>query len=137
MLAGSCFGHPFFNIPLGPLPLTARSAAAGRTGGDVSALSPLGMDRSQADDEDRLCPAAFLLVLDGQHGDARFSILNASQPLTQLVFLYLMPAASVLGGSPDEFTDAARWWLFASLAVFGVYLCVTAFAETQQAWTLV
>ena len=78
LLAGICFSHPFFNVPLGPLPLTLDRAAARRPGRwrPSSIAGSVGHD-PQTDDAGRLGLGGVFAGAAGQHADARL----AGQPL--------------------------------------------------------
>ena len=59
------------------------------------------------------------------------------QPLSWLILYYLMPAAIYWIARQAKYTQRTMLTVFACLAVFGVYLAVTALAEYFQAWWLV
>lgn len=136
LLAGSCFGHPFFHVSVGPLPLTAdrlllivliAQYVAYRRWGQIEPKPPLKAD---------YVLGAFLLVLvvstlahDYRSGGWR--------PMAYLVSFYAMPAVMYWMARQAEWTARTAWCVFGALAGFGVYLCLTAVAETHGAWNFV
>jgi hypothetical protein len=136
LLAGSCFGHPFFNVPAGPLPLTADRLLLA-----VLVLQYFIYRRWGWTDPKPLATgdyvlAAFiiLLVASALTHDFRF---HQSQPLAQLLFFYLMPVTMYWVVRQTRWTERSARWLFACVGVFGAYLCLTAVAETHGAWEFV
>jgi hypothetical protein len=136
LLAGSCFGFFFYHVPLGPVPLTVDRLLLGvllvqylvyRHWGWIEPKPLAGVD---------YLLGAFLLVLVVSTVTHDFQYRGA-QPLSQLVFFYLIPAVMYWVARQTELTERSVGWLLSSLAVFGVYLCVTAIAETHQVWALV
>jgi O-antigen ligase len=79
---------------------------------------------------------AFLLVLCVSTVTHDFAYRKAL-PASQLVFFYLMPAVVYWIARQTAWTEPAAKWLFGSLGVFGVYLALTAVAETHGMWTFV
>jgi hypothetical protein len=136
LLAGSCFGHPFFNVPLGPLPLTADRLLLAALLVQYLLYRRWGWTDPKPLAKTDYLLAAFLIVLVASTLSHDFQVRKA-QPLSQLVFFYLMPVVLFWIVRQTEWTARSAWWLFTSLAVFGVYLCLTAVAETHQAWALV
>ncbi len=136
LLAGSCFGYPFFNLPAGPIPLTADRLLL-----VVLVVQYWFYRRWGWADPKPLAAADYILL-------ALVVVLTAStithdfrfqkmQPLSQLVFFYAMPVAMYWLVRQTRWTDRAARWMFASVAIFGVYLCLTAVAETHQIWAVV
>ena len=136
LLVGSCFGHPFFNLPTGLLPLTADRLLL------VVLLAQYVVYRRWGWTDPKPLTVAdyvlgtFLLVLVVSALAHDFRANNV-RPLSQLVIFYLMPAAMYWVARQTRFTEQAARWLFFSLAAFGLYLSVTAVAETHQAWAFV
>lgn len=136
LLAGSCFGHPFFNLPAGPLPLTIDRLLLAVLLMQYCVYRRWGWtDPKPLATADYLL-AAFLIVLVASTFAHDFRYRN-SQPLSQLVFFYLMPAAMYWVARQTQWTRRGAWLVFTSLGVFGMYLCLTAIAETYQAWEFV
>ena len=63
--------------------------------------------------------------------------INDAQPLATLLFFFLMPAGLYWLARQAELNEKTIRLLVAGLVVFGVYLALTALAETQQIWWLV
>ncbi len=136
LLAGSCFGSPFFSVPTGLLPLTADRLLL-----VVLLVQYVVYRRWGLTDPKPLTTAdyllgAFLIVLGVSTLVHDFQA-NKARPLSQFVIFYLTPAAMYWVARQTKFTERGAKWLFSSLAIFGVYLCVTAIAETHQAWAFV
>ncbi|MCX7428109.1 MAG: O-antigen ligase family protein [Planctomycetia bacterium] len=136
MLAGCCFGAPFFSLPAGPIPLTLDRLlwvglmavyAIWRYRGRVES-KPLG--RAE------IVLAAFfaVLVLSTLSHDWRW---HHNQPLAHLVFFYLMPLGIYCAARECELSERTIRTVFGCLAIFGLYLAVTAVAEVHRQWWLV
>lgn len=136
LLAGVCFGHPFFHAPLGPLPLTAdrllwavlivqyaiwrrwgRTEPTPLDKADVVALALVGL------------LAASTLAHDWQ--------AHQAQPLSRLVLLYAMPLGLYWVARGAVLTERAVLAVLGFLAILGLYLAATALAETHQLGWLV
>ncbi len=138
LLAGSCFGHPFFHVATGPVPLTAdrvllvvlvaQYAVYRRFGGDGADPKPLAK-------VDYLL-GAFLLVLLASTLVHDFRV-ERWRPLAFFLFFYLMPVVMYWIARQTLWTERAAWWLFGSLGAFSLYLCLTAVAETHGWWAAV
>ncbi len=136
VLAGICFGHPFFNVSVGPFPLTADRVLLAVLFGLTLVYRRCGWTREQP------CTKAdwALMGLFAALVVSTFSHdwhINKSQPLANLLFLYLLPLALYWIARQVVVTERSIWAMFLALAVFGVYLAVTAIAETHQFWALV
>jgi O-antigen ligase len=136
LLAGSCFGHPFFNVSTGLLPLTADRLLL------VVLLTQYVVYRHWGwTDPKPLAKADFvlgafivLLLLSTLAHDFQ---ANNARPLSQLVSFYLMPLALYWVARQATISERAMDWIVGGLAVFGVYLAATAIAETYEIWWLV
>jgi O-antigen ligase len=62
---------------------------------------------------------------------------NNAQPVAWLIICYLMPAAVYWIARQAKYSERAMLALFGCLALFGIYLAVTALAEYFEAWRLV
>ena len=130
LAAGICFGPFFFSSATGPLPLSIDRvlwaallvyyAIARVTGSTVR--RPL----TRAD----LILGAFYLVVvanviafDYRHADSR--------PLSQLLFYHLLPIGVYWVARHAVYTKRTVTGMLVALAVFGVYLGITAVAETH------
>lgn len=136
LLAGSCFGHPFFNLPAGPLPLTSDRLLLAVLLAQYVIYRRWGWTEPKPLAKADYLLGAFLVVLVASTLTHDLHYRNA-QPLSQLVFFYLMPAVLYWVTRQARWTARSAQWVFSSLAVFAVYLCITAIAETHQAWDFV
>lgn len=136
LLAGSCFGQPFFKIPFGPVPLTADRLLLAVLVIQYCLYRRWGwVDPKPLTKTDYLLAALLILVTASTLAhDFQF---KRAQPIAQLLFFYLMPAVMYWMVREARLGEQSARWLFSSLAVFGVYLCLTAVAEVHQAWAFV
>ena len=133
VLAGCCFGHPFANLPVGPIPITADRLlwivllTQYVIWWRVGLTDPKGPDRAE------LVLIAFIvvLVLNTFSHDWR---ANHSQPVARLLFYYLMPFGVYWVARRAAISERALVGMFACLAGFGAYLALTAVAEVNQLW---
>jgi len=136
LLAGVCFGHPFFNLPGGPVPLTVDRLLW------VVLLVQYVIWRRQGLAERRplgnaelvLCALVAVLVLSTFSHDWR---AHDNQPVARLLFYYLMPLGMYWVARQVPLSERGALALFGCLGAFGVYLAVTALAETNELWWLV
>ncbi len=136
LLAGICFGHPYFNISVGPLPVTLdRILLAGLFALTIvwracGWTQPLRWTRAD------VALVALFGVLAASMATHDWHIYK-SLPLANLLFLYCLPLALYWIARQVPVSERAITGMFVALAVFGVYLAVTAIAETHQWWFLV
>ncbi|HUY33055.1 MAG TPA: O-antigen ligase family protein [Pirellulales bacterium] len=136
LLAGTCFGAPFFSLPAGPVPLTSdrllwvallvQYLVWRRLG--WAEPKPLGKAEYVMG-----ALTAWLCVSTISHDWH----VRGSQPAACLVFYYLMPLGLYWVARQSRLSEPALKAMFRCLAIFGVYLALTALAETEQAWSLV
>ena len=136
LLAGSCFGFAFFNLPAGPLPLTLDRLLLVALVVQCAIYRRWGWINPPRLTKTDFVLAAFLGLLAISTFTHDFTYHN-KLPAAQLVFFFLLPAALYWVVRQADWTDRSSTWLFASLALFGGYLCLTAVAETHQMWWLV
>ncbi len=136
LLAGSCFGFPFFNLPAGPIPLTADRLLLAALVVQYLLFRHWGWIRPLPVTKTDYLFAAFLAALSVSTLTHDFRYHNAL-PVAQLVFFYAMPATLYWVARQSELNERSARWILSSFAIFGVYLCVTAIAETHQAWDFV
>lgn len=129
LLVGSCFGHEFFH-------LSALTADRVLIVGLVIAYAwfrrfqwadPKPIDKAD------VAFAIFLAVLTCNTLATDWQ-LHGSQPLATLLFFYLMPVVLYWVGRQSKLTAGNLRTVHSCVAVFGVYLALTAIAETQQWW---
>lgn len=136
LLAGTVFGHYFYNVPLGPAPVTidrflwvlllAQAIVWRRWG--VNDPKPLGKPEILLG----LFAAVVLLstLTHDWHADN-----NA--PMARFLFFYVMPLGMYWVARQTRITEQGMRWLLGFLAVVGFYLAATAVAEMKQVWWLV
>ena len=136
LLAGTCFSLPFLDLQLGSLSLTVDRIlwvalivqyAIWRQRGWADPKPP---GRAEV----VLCAFIGLMVLSTFTADWR---ANGSEPATRLAIYYLMPLGIYWVARQSKLTPRSVPAILGCLAAFGVYLAVTAIAETYQAWWLV
>lgn len=136
LLAGSCFGYPLFHLPAGPIPLTADRVLWAA----LIVCYAIWRRKGWADPKPLGKPEYILFGLIAVLLASTFTHdwrAESAQPLARLVFYYLMPLGMYWVARQSALSERAVRGLFACLAVFGVYLAVTAIAEVHQAWWLV
>ena len=136
LLAGSCFGPPFISLPMSPLPLTIDRALFGLLVVQYACYRRLGLA-----DPKPLRPAdwalgAFLAMLLLSTLTHNWQVRN-NAPLALVLFFYLMPAGMYWIGRQMQLTERDLLAVSAFLALLGVYLGLTAIAETRQVNALV
>lgn len=136
LLAGSCFGYPFFHLAGGPLPITADRVLWAVLMGQLvllwrwKRLEPLAIGKAD------VLLGAFLLVLSASTLTHDWRMDHA-QPLSRLVFCYFLPAGMYVVGREATQNERTAKLLLVCLGVFGLYLAVTAIGETRQIWSVV
>ncbi len=131
LAAGICLGPSFFHGSLGPvqisldrllwLALIAYYPLARTTGASV---------RRPLDRADLVLGAfyvavvASVLAFDFRHAQGR--------PLSQLLFYHLLPLGTYFVARHAVYTQRTILGLLISLTVFGIYLAITAIAETHE-----
>jgi len=136
LLAGTVFGHYFYNVPLGPAPLTidrvlwvlllAQTLVWRRWG--MNDPKPLGKP------EILLGLFAAVLLLSTLTHDWR---TDNNAPMARFLFFYVMPLGMYWVARQNRITEERMRWLLGFFAVLGFYLAVTAVAEMKQVWWLV
>ena len=136
LLAGCCFGPPFFSLSLGPIPLTLdRVLWAGLLAVYViwrrrGWIEPKPFARAEV----VLLAFFTVLALSTLTHDWRW---HHNEPLAHLLFFFVMPLGIYWVARQSELTERGIWTVFGCLAAFGGYLAVTAVAEVNQQWWLV
>ncbi|MGM0490447.1 MAG: O-antigen ligase family protein [Planctomycetota bacterium] len=136
LLLGSCFGHAYYHVNLGPLPLTAeRVLLGGLLVGYLLLRARRQVDRKQLNHVDLLL-IAFMLVLlvSTLTHDWR---ANNFQALASLVFFYVVPSMLYWVARESWLSQRGLLGCLAFLAGFGIYLAVTSVFEQQQVESLV
>ncbi|MEO8494776.1 MAG: O-antigen ligase family protein [Planctomycetota bacterium] len=132
LLVGSVFGHAFFHLSV----ITVdRLLIAGLIGAYIVYRR---LDLAEPKPIEKSDLAVFLFV-----GVLAFSTftgnwqLNGAQPLATLLFFFCLPVVLYWIGRQAKLTEQSLFTVFGFLAVFAVYLSLTALAETQQMWAVV
>jgi O-Antigen ligase len=136
LLAGSCLSSPFFHILIGHAQLTLDRLLL------VVLLAQYAIYRHWGTIEARrLASADFLLgtlllvlLLGTLLHDYR---ADRWQPMSGLLGFYVMPAVLYWMVRQSEWTARTASSVLLALAAFGVYLCITAAAETHGVWQIV
>ncbi len=136
LLAGSCFGHPFLNVSLGPIPLTIyRVLWVGLIGVCVlwrrhgrTEPKPLGPP------EVAMWAFVAVVFLNAITHDWKTNNYN---PLTMLVLCYIMPVGIYWVIRQAKLSEGALRGVFAGLGGFGLYLALTGIAEVSgRSWAV-
>ncbi len=136
LLVGSCFGHPFYHVSFGPVPVTADRLLLGGMLAVYLFYRTLG--RFERRPLDRL--DFVLLIFIGVLAFSTFSHdwhAHGSRALASLLFFYLLPCVLYWIVREAPFNARALVAVLASLAAFGLYLAVTSVLEQQQVWSFV
>ena len=136
LVSGIVFGPPFFSLPGGPMPITIDRVLLGLLVVMYAVYRKLGWIEARP----TTAADAVLLTLIGVLAMSVFSHdwkINRSQPLSYLVFLWLMPQALYWVVRHVEFTERRLRWVFATFAVLGIYLAITAVFEAKYKWSMV
>jgi O-antigen ligase len=136
LLAGICFSHPFFNVPLGPIPITLdRVLLAGLV---VAAFvyRRFGWTRPKPMTPADWALGAFIAVLVASTLTHDWQVHKA-QPVAQVLFFFLMPVAMYCVVRQTPLSERALEWMYLALGLFGIYLALTSMAEVRQMWAFV
>ncbi len=136
LLVGSCFGSPFYSVPTGVIPLTADRLIWFVLAAQYVVYRQWGWADPKPLAKTDWLFAALIVVFVASTFTHDFKI-SGWLPVSQLLFYYLMPAAMYWIARQAAWTQRQALWLFTALGVFGIYLCLTAVAETHQAWAFV
>jgi hypothetical protein len=136
LAVGTYFGHAFYNVSAGPVPITADRILLAVLVGQYLLFRQWGWIKPGPLAKSDYILGALLVVLTLSTLAHDFHY-RGNRPLSQLVLLYMAPAAMYWVVRHAEFDARGTRWLLGSLVALGVYLAVTAVAETHQVWTLV
>jgi O-antigen ligase len=136
LLAGTCFSVPFYKIELGPVPLTADRLLLALLAVQYVFWRRFGLAEPKPVGKPEIILLAFTAVMVFSTFRADWTVANY-QPLSWLILYYIMPAAIYWIVRQTRFSERTVVTLFGCLAVFGVYLAVTAVAEYLKLWWLV
>ena len=136
LLAGCCFGYPFFHLSVKPIPLTADRLLWGVLMVQSLVWWRLGRTDPKRPGSAEFVVAAFfgVLILNMLAHDWR---ADGFRPVAHLLFYYLMPLGMYWVAYQAKVSQRAVVRMFVCLGVFGVYLAITAWGETRQVGWLV
>ena len=136
LLVGSCLGHPFFHVNVGPLPITLDRVLLGVVVVVYVALRVHGRVERRPLGRVDLVVLMFIgmLAISTVTHDWR---ANGSQALASLLFFHLMPLAFYLVVREIPWDRRALLMTMGFFVLFGLYLAVTSVFEQQQIWSLV
>jgi O-antigen ligase len=133
LLAGSCFGSLFYNLPGGPMPITSDRLLWVVLLAQYFVWRKFGLADPKPLTRTDLLLAAFLAVLAFSTVTHDWRLMNA-MPASRLVFYYLMPVGIYWVARQTRITERSMTAVFASCGLFGVYLAVTGIAERRELW---
>jgi len=136
ILAGSCFGHAFFHVSAGPLPITIdRLLLAGLLAVFVVGCRTSLVEPKPVAAADWVLGLLMLaLTLSTLTHDWRG---DGAQPAATLLFFFGLPVVLYWLARQSQLDQRHLRLLFGFFALFGVYLAGTAIAEKLQLWSLV
>lgn len=136
LLIGTCLGPMFFSHKVGPLPVSAdRVLLAVVTAVYGFVWLRGGIESRRLGLPDYLLGALLLfLTISTLTHDWR---IESAQPLSNLVFYYLAPAAMYWLARSANLDQRSLTMAFGALAILGLYLGITAIAEAKQMWWMV
>ena len=133
LLAGICFGHPFFHVSLLTIDrvlvvvllatyLVMRKLGASKAGPPLSGLDVIF--------------GAYIAYVGVSTITHDWTWEN-NLPASRLVFYYALPAAMYFAGRQTELTARSVRVMLGCLAGFGFYVAITAIAENAELYSLV
>jgi O-antigen ligase len=134
LLAGCCFGYPFYVLPVRPIPITIDRLLWLTMVVLFLVERALGwIERKELGAADWAL-VAFVVWLGASVVTHDWQWQNY-HPVAQLLFFYLMPVGLYWIVRETPLSDRSVVVMSVVMAVFGLYLAVTAVAEvTRQAW---
>ncbi len=132
LLVGSVFGHAFFHVSV----ITADRLLIGGLIGTYIVYRRLDLADPKQIEKSDLAVFLFIAVLAFSTLTSNWR-LNGGQPLATLLFFFCLPVVMYWIGRQTKLTERSVFTIFGFLAVFAVYLGLTAFAETRQLWSVV
>lgn len=136
VILACCFGFDFLSFRAGPLPMTSDRVAVMFLSLVYLAARIQGWIQSPRIDRVDVLFGLFLLILSVNTLTHDWSFRGA-QPLANLLFLYGLPAAVYWIARESQVSEGRIRMVYAFLGMFGIYLAVTAVAETKQLHSLI
>ena len=137
LLAGICFGHPFFNVSVGPLPVTADRVLLAGLLVLTLCYRRLGWTEPQTWTKADLGPGRNVCRPGGQHVYARLAHLQIAAAGEPALFVSAAACAVLDRAAEPKSANARSGACSRRWPCSAVYLAVTAIAETHQVWALV
>jgi O-antigen ligase len=136
LIAGVCFGHAFFNIDVGPVPVTADRILLGLLVLTFFFQRQLGLTRRESFDWGDIAFIAFMgvLALSTFMHDWREDDFHS---LRRLLFFFVLPFAMYWTARGAKMSPSAIRAAFVTFAVLGLYLAITGIAEKFGFWGIV
>ena len=125
--AGSCFGHPFFNVSAVTLDrlMLVGLGAAYVIYRQLALIKPKPLGRPDV----VLIAFALTLVYSTLSHDWR---IDGAQPLATLLFFYMMPVGMYWVASRCNLTERSQQWVLGFFVLLGVYLSLTGICEVKE-----
>jgi len=136
MAAGIWFSSPFFSFPLGPVVLTLDRVLWLALLVQYVVWRRLGMAEPKPLGSAEIALLAFIGVLLA-NTLIHDTHISRDQPLVRLGLFYVMPLGVYWIARQTRLTERSVRVMFALAAAAGIYMAVTAWAETHQLWWLV
>ncbi len=136
LFVGSCLGHAFHHVSVGPIPVTADRVLLGILLVAFLVYRRWGQVNEQPLNRLDGLLFAFIALLAFNTFTHDWQA-HGSRGLSSLLFFYLLPLTIYLIAREAPISSRAMLGLFAALALFGLYLAITAVLEQQQMWSLV
>lgn len=133
VLVGTVLGHGFFNTNIGPIPITLDRLLLGA----VALVFLFRYLRLQEEfrgfDRTDIVVLGFLMVLTLSTFTHDWGFRD-NLPISQLLFFVLLPVCLYFVIKHCHLSDRDLRFVFIAFSLLGVYLSLTAFAETRE-WT--
>lgn len=136
IIAGSVFGHDFFNLPAGPIPITLDRLLLAGTLAMFGVLWLLGKEDLRKLNRVDVSILILMAVISFSTITHNWKILN-NMPLSRLLFFNLMPLAIYWVVRTCKLKPADLKFIAVTLGLFGLYLALTAIAEVRDISALV
>jgi len=136
LVVGTCFGPAFFNVDIGPLPITADRVLIGFVMVAFVLQRQLGLTRRVALDKSDLALVAFLgaLALATFLNDWR---ADGFRTTSRFLFFFVLPFAVYWVGRSLNLTSRGLQAVYLTFAALALYLALTGIAERFEVWALV
>lgn len=130
LLAGSVLGHSFYHRAVGPVPMTLDRVMWGILGLHLAIGLVLGRVRPIRFTLTEFLLASFLAVIAFNLAITNFRY-DSMQPVSVFLFFLIMPAGCYVVARQAQFGPEEFHWMRRISIGFGLYLALTAFAESR------